>query len=317
LSKHKIILDCDPGHDDAVAILLTLASPNEIDCLGITISAGNVSLDLTTKNALKILSLVNNKITPVYKGCPRPLISKLVTAEHVHGESGLDTGSGNALPEPQNLPEEEHAVNYILNTLKEHPKDEITLVATGPLTNLGAALALDPKTFNRAKRIVLMGGAGFEPGNITPAAEFNIFVDPHAAQSIFESGIEIYMFGLDVTHQMIINPSRLKMIEKSSKLIGPTVSDFLSFFNSYDTKIYGWEGAPLHDPCTIAWLIQPDIFEINKMSVEIETNNGPAYGRTIADWFNVTNKNKNIYVATNGNSDKFFDLIVKRFQHFD
>jgi len=317
LSKNKIILDCDPGHDDAVAILLTLASPNEIDCLGITISAGNVSLDLTTKNALKILSLVNNQITPVYKGCPRPLISKLVTAEHVHGESGLDTGSGNALPEPKNLPEEEHAVNYILNTLKEHPKDEITLVATGPLTNLGAALALDPETFNKAKRIVLMGGAGFEPGNITPAAEFNIFVDPHAAQSIFESGIEIYMFGLDVTHQMIITPTRLKMIEKSSNLIGPTVSDFLSFFNSYDTKIYGWEGAPLHDPCTIAWLIQPDIFEIKKMSVEIETNNGPAYGRTIADWFNVTNKNKNIHVATNGNSDKFFDLIVKSFQRFD
>lgn len=317
MSKNKIILDCDPGHDDAVAILLMLASPNEIDCLGITISAGNVALDLTTKNALKILSLVNNQITPVYKGCPRPLISKLVTAEHVHGESGLDTGSGNALPEPQNLPEEEHAVNYILNTLKEHPKDEITLVATGPLTNLGAALALDPETFNRAKRIVLMGGAGFEPGNITPAAEFNIFVDPHAAQSIFESGLEIYMFGLDVTHQMIITPSRLKMIEKSSKLIGPTVSDFLSFFNSYDTKKYGWEGAPLHDPCTIAWLIQPEIFEIKKMSVEIESNNGPAYGRTIADWFNVTNKNKNIHVVTNGNSDKFFDLIVKRFQCFD
>ena len=313
---NKIILDCDPGHDDALAILLALASPDEIKCLGLTISAGNVSLELTSKNALRVLSLVNNKEIPVYKGCPKPLVGQLVTAEHVHGESGLDTGSGTSLPEPISKCEKKHAVNFILETLRINPENEITLVATGPLTNLGAAFALDPLTFKKVKRIVLMGGAGFEPGNITPAAEFNIYVDPHAAKSLFQSDIEIFMFGLDVTHQMIITPSRLKAIKSCSEKVGPAVADLLTFFNSYDTKKYGWEGAPLHDPCTIAWLIKPDIFKMKKMSVEVETNIGPAYGRTVADWFNVTNKTKNINVATNGNTDEFFKLINKRLKLF-
>ena len=313
---NKIILDCDPGHDDALAILLALASPDEIKCLGLTISAGNVSLELTSKNALRVLSLINNKEIPVYKGCPKPLVGQLVTAEHVHGESGLDTGSGTSLPEPISNCEKKHAVNFILETLKLNPENEITLVATGPLTNLAAAFVLDPITFKKVKKIVLMGGAGYEPGNITPAAEFNIYVDPYAAKSIFQSDIEIFMFGLDVTHKMIITPTRLKEIENCSEKVGPTVADLLTFFNSYDAKKYGWEGAPLHDPCTIAWLIKPDIFEMKKMSVEVETNNGPAYGRTIADWFNVTNKNKNIYVATNGNSDEFFRLINNRLKLF-
>ncbi len=316
LAVNNIILDCDPGHDDALAILLALSSPKEIKCLGITISAGNVPLELTTKNALRVLSLIKNNNINVYKGCSKPLVGELVTAENVHGESGLDTGSGTSLPEPISNYNNKHAVNFILDTLKETPPNEITLVATGPLTNLAAAFAMDPETFMRAKRIVLMGGAGFEPGNITPAAEFNIYVDPYAAKSIFQSELEIFMFGLDVTHKMIITPSRLKAIENSSDLVGPTAADLLTFFNAYDTKKYGWDGAPLHDPCTIAWLIEPNIFEIKKMSVEIETNNGPSYGRTIADWFNVTGKKKNINVAVNGNPDKFFELINDRLKFF-
>ena len=316
MSIHKIILDCDPGHDDAIAILLALSSPKEIECLGITVCAGNVPIELTAKNALRILSLIENKIVPVFRGCPKPLVTKLVTAEHVHGESGLDTGSGVSLPEPISTCEKQHAVEFILETLSKHSSNEITLVATGPLTNLAAAYTLDPKTFKKAKNIILMGGAGFEPGNITPAAEFNIFVDPFAAKSIFESEIEIFMFGLDVTHQMIITPKRLSLIKKSSNSIGPTTADLLTFFNSYDTKKYGWDGAPLHDPCTIAWLIKPEIFQMKKMSVEIETNNGPAFGRTIADWFNVTDKNKNVNVAISGKSDQFFDLIAERLSRF-
>ena len=317
LGANNIILDCDPGHDDALAILLALSSPKEINCLGITTSAGNVPIELTTKNALRVLALIKNNNIEVYKGCPKPLIGELVTAENVHGESGLDTGSGTSLPEPISNYEDKHAVNFILDTLKESPINEITLVATGPLTNLAAAFSIDPKTFRRAKRIVLMGGAGFEPGNITPAAEFNIYVDPFAAKSIFESGLEIFMFGLDVTHKMIITSPRLSAIKNSSSLVGPVVADLLAFFNVYDTKKYGWDGAPLHDPCTIAWLISPDIFKVKKMSVEIETNNGPAYGRTIADWFNVTSKKKNINVAVNGNSDRFFELITERLNFFD
>ena len=317
LSANNIILDCDPGHDDALAILLALSSPKEINCLGITTSAGNVPLELTTKNALRVLALIKNNNIEVYKGCPKPLIGELVTAENVHGESGLDTGSGTSLPEPISRYNDKHAVNFILDTLKEAPNNDITLVATGPLTNLAAAFSIDPQTFRRAKRIVLMGGAGFEPGNITPAAEFNIYVDPFAAKSIFQSELEIFMFGLDVTHKMIITSSRLKAIKSSSSLVGPAVADLLTFFNVYDTKKYGWDGAPLHDPCTIAWLILPEIFEVKKMSVEIETNNGPAYGRTIADWFNVTSKKKNINVAVNGNSDRFFELITERLNFFD
>ena len=314
---NNIILDCDPGHDDALAILLALSSPNEIECLGITTSAGNVPLELTTQNALRVLSLINNNNINVYKGCPKPLVGELVTAENVHGESGLDTGSGTSLPEPISSYKDKHAVNFILDTLKESPINEITLVATGPLTNLAAAFSIDPVTFRRAKRIVLMGGAGYEPGNITPAAEFNIYVDPFAAKSIFQSELEIFMFGLDVTHKMIITPPRLKNMQNSSSLVGPAVADLLTFFNAYDTKKYGWDGAPLHDPCTIAWLISPDIFQVKKMSVEIETNNGPGYGRTITDCFNVTDKKKNINAAINGNSDKFFELITERLKFFN
>ena len=317
LTREQIILDCDPGHDDAIAILLMLSSPDEIECLGITVSAGNVSLDLTTNNALRVLALVNENKIPVFKGCPRPLVNKLVTAEHVHGETGLDTGSGNSLPDPVREPEKDHAVNFIIKKLRNSKPNEITLVATGPLTNMAAVLAMDPDAFYKAKQLVIMGGAGFEPGNITPAAEFNIFVDPQAAKSIFESGIELIMFGLDVTHQMLITQNRLRDLYNCSKNIGPVVADLLTFFNAYDTKKYGWDGAPLHDPCTIAWLIKPEIFEGKKMSVKIETNNGPAYGRTIADWFNTTDEIKNAYVITNGNSDLFFQLINERFKNFD
>ncbi len=317
MNKSKIILDCDPGHDDAVAILLMLSSPNEIECLGITVCAGNVPLELTTLNSLKILSLANDKKTKVFKGCSRPLIRPLVTAEHVHGDTGLDTGSGKLLPNPNKKAEDLHAVNFIIETLKKNPKKEITLVATGPLTNLAAALAMDPESFLRAKEIIIMGGAGFEPGNVTPAAEFNIYVDPFAAEAIFNCGLNLTMFGLDVTHQMIITKDRLKNIKESSVNIGEHVADFLTFFNSYDSKKYGWDGAPLHDPCTIAWLIKPDIFEGRRMAVSIETNNGPAYGRTIADWFDTTSDKKNVFVITKGNSDKFFDLINSRFKKFD
>ena len=317
MNKRKIILDCDPGHDDAIAILLMLSSPEEIECLGITVSAGNVSLDLTTNNTLRVLALINEYKIPVFKGCPRPLVNQLVTAEHVHGETGLDTRSGNSLPPPINEPEKEHAVNFIINQLRNSKPNEITLVATGPLTNIAAVLAMDPDAFYKAKQLIIMGGAGFEPGNITPAAEFNIFVDPQAAKSIFESGIDLIMFGLDVTHKMLITQNRLKDLFNCSEKIGPVVADLLTFFNAYDTKKYGWDGAPLHDPCTIAWLIKPEIFKGKEMSVKIETNDGPAYGRTIADWFNTTNEVKNAFVMTDGNSDQFFTLINERFKTFD
>jgi len=308
----KIILDCDPGHDDAVAILLALAAPQHIEVLGLTVVGGNVPLDLTVDNALRILSLADREDIRVCGGCPRPLLRKMVTAEHVHGESGLDTGSGKLLALPQTSAAELHAVNFIIDTVRASDDKSVTLVATGPLTNIAAAFAMAPDIIERLQQLVIMGGACHEPGNITPAAEFNIFVDPHAAKAVFDSGVQPVMFGLDITHQMRTTPDRLKNIASNGGRIGVVVADLLDFFNQYDMSKYGWDGAPLHDPCTIVHLIDPTIFQGRRMSVEIDPNEGPNLGRTVADWYGVTDAEPNATVITDGDSDRFFDLIVQR-----
>lgn len=308
----KILLDCDPGHDDAVAILLALAAPEHIELLGLTVVGGNVPLDLTVDNALRILSLADREDIRVYGGCPRPLVRKMVTAEHVHGESGLDTGSGKLLALPKTPAAEMHAVNFIIDTVTNSDDKSVTLVATGPLTNIAAAFAMAPEIIDRLQQLVIMGGAFHEPGNITPAAEFNIFVDPHAAKAVFDSGVVPVVFGLDITHQMLITPDRLKSIASCGGRTGVAVADLLDFFNQYDMSKYGWDGAPLHDPCTIAHLIDPTIFSGRSMSVEIDTSDGPNLGRTVADWYEVTDADPNATVITDGDSDRFFDLIVQR-----
>jgi purine nucleosidase len=307
----KILLDCDPGHDDAVAILLAVAA-DELDLQALTVVGGNVPLDLTELNARKVLALAGHDQLPVYAGCPRPMIRRMVTAENVHGESGLDSGSGQGLPEPTAGLAPGHAVDIIVDTVRRLPPGELTLVATGPLTNVAMAMIKAPEIIDRLGQLVLMGGAGFEPGNITPAAEFNIYVDPHAARVVFESGAPIVMFGLDVTHQMLITPPRLQKIRDAGGRTGPVVADLLDFFNRYDTAKYGWDGAPLHDPCTIAWLLEPGLFQGKPMNVEVETSEGPAFGRTIADWFGVTDKPANAHVIQTGQAEEFFDLITDR-----
>ena len=244
----RIILDCDPGHDDAVAILLALASA-EIELLGLTVVGGNVKLASTVLNARKVVTLSGCAGVGIYAGCPRPMMREMVTAEHVHGETGLDSGTGTLLAEPTVPLAELHAVNYIIDTVRGSKKGEITLVATGPLTNVAVAFAMAPDIIDHLKELVIMGGAGFEPGNITPAAEFNIYVDPHAAAAVFASSVRLTMFGLDVTHQMRITPPRLAQIGKAGR-VGETLADLLDFFNRYDISKYGWDGAPLHDPCT-------------------------------------------------------------------
>lgn len=308
----KIILDCDPGHDDAVAILLALAAPKHIDLLGLTVVGGNVLLDQTVNNALRILKLANREELPVYPGCPRPLVREIVTAEHVHGESGLDTGSGQLLAMPATKASERHAVNFLIDTIRSSDPGSVTLVATGPLTNIAAAFAMAPDIIERLQRLVIMGGACHEPGNITPAAEFNIYVDPHAAKAVFDSGIKPVVFGLDITHQMLITPPRLHAIATQGGHTGRVVADLLDFFNQYDMSKYGWDGAPLHDPCTIAYLIEPDIFNGREMSLKVDINEGPSYGRTVADWYGVTTDTPNALVMTEGDSDRFFALIVER-----
>lgn len=307
----KIILDCDPGHDDAVAILLALAASDQLELMGLTVVGGNVPIKMTTDNALRVLALADRTDVPVYAGCPRPLVREIVTAEHVHGESGLDTGSGELLMLPENGVANKHAVNFLIDTIRSEPSHSVTLVATGPLTNVAAALAMAPDIAVQLENLVIMGGSYHEPGNITPAAEFNIYVDPHAAKSVFDSGLMPVVFGLDITHKMLITPSRLAMIANRGGRVGATVADLLEFFNRYDIAKYGWEGAPLHDPCTIAFLIEPSIFSGREMAVEVETSDGPNLGRTVADWYGVTDDPANALVITDGDSDRFFNLIVE------
>ena len=206
---------------------------------------------------------------------------------------------------------EQHAVNYLIDTIRSAPEHSVTLVATGPLTNIAAAIVMAPDVMARLENLVIMGGANHEPGNITPAAEFNIFVDPHAAKSVFDSGIKLVVFGLDITHKMLITPSRLAAIASQGGRVGATVADLLEFFNRYDIAKYGWEGAPLHDPCTIAYLIDPSIFSGREMAVDVDTAEGPNLGRTVADWYGVTDKPANALVITEGDSERFFNLIVK------
>lgn len=306
----RIILDCDPGHDDAVAILLALASP-EIELAGLTVVGGNVRLASTVVNARKVVTLSGCEGVDIYAGCPRPMLREIVTGEHVHGESGLDSGSGALLAEPTVPVNEQHAVNYIIDTVRAAASGEITLVTTGPLTNVAVAFAMAPDIIDKLDELIIMGGAGYEPGNITPAAEFNVFVDPHAAAAVFDSGIKLTMFGLDVTHQMLIAPPRLALLAGAGR-VGETLADLLDFFNRYDISKYGWDGAPLHDPCTIAYLIEPELFEGRHMHVTVDTVDGPSLGRTVTDWFGVTEQAPNTKVMTSGNADRFFELIAER-----
>jgi len=300
-----------PGHDDAVAILLSLAAPDKLDLRGLTLVGGNVPLQRTTNNAFRVLALADRLQVPVYAGCPRPLIREMVTAEYVHGESGLDTGSGELLALPDTSVAATHAVNFLIDTIRSEPVGTVTLVATGPLTNIAAAIAMAPDIVERLQGTIIMGGAFHEPGNITPAAEFNIYVDPHAAKSVFESGLKPVVFGLDITHQMLITPSRLADIARQGGRIGGVVADLLDFFNRYDISKYGWDGAPLHDPCTIVYLLEPSIFSGRNMPVEVDIVEGPNFGRTVADWYEVTDAPASAFVITDGDSDRFFDLIVE------
>ena len=244
-TRSKIIIDTDPGQDDAVAILLALASP-ELEVLGITAVAGNVPLKLTEKNARKICELAGRPETKVFAGAIRPLVRPLVTAEEVHGKTGLD---GPDLPEPKMPLQKQHAVDFIVETLMHEPSGTVTLCALGPLTNIALALIREPKIAGRIKQIVLMGGGFFEGGNITPTAEFNIYVDPHAADVVFKSGIPIVVMPLDVTHKALTTKKRIAAFRELGTRVGIATAEMLEFFERFDEEKYGTDGGPLHDPC--------------------------------------------------------------------
>lgn len=305
----KIIIDTDPGQDDAVAILLALASPAELDVLGIVAVAGNVSLAQNARNALKVVELSGRTGTKVYAGCERPMRRRLVTAEHVHGDTGLN---GPTLPEPQIRLQPEHGVDYIINTLLGEESGSVTLCALGPLTNIAMALVKAPAIAPRIKEIVLMGGGYFEGGNITPAAEFNIYVDPEAAHTVMRSGVPITMVPLDVTHQILTTQDRIDRLNALGNRTGEAVAQMLHFSERFDLQKYGSKGAPLHDPCVIAYLLAPHLFEGRHINVEIETASELTAGMTVADYWGVTGRERNVNFLRNGNAEGFYDLLIER-----
>ena len=305
----KIIIDTDPGQDDAVAILLALASPQEIDVLGIVAVAGNVGLAQNAKNALKVVELSGRTDVSVYAGCARPMMRELVTAEHVHGQTGLD---GPDLPEPDSTLEDQHGVDFIIETLMSNPPKTVTLCALGPLTNIAMALVKAPAIAGRIQEIVLMGGGYFEAGNITPAAEFNIYVDPEAAQTVLKCGAPITMMPLDVTHKMLSTPERILAFENIGNRSGTAIAEMLRFSERFDLAKYGSPGAPLHDPCVTAYMIRPEIFSGRLCNVEIETASPLTRGMTVADYWHVTNRPKNATFIRNGDADAFYALLTER-----
>jgi len=309
LVARKIIIDTDPGQDDAVAILLALASPAELDVLGIVAVAGNVGLAQNAKNALKVVELAGKPETPVYAGCEGPLRRKLVTAEYVHGKTGLD---GPTLPEPKIKLREQHGVDFIIDTLRREPAKTVTLCALGPLTNLSMAFVKAPDIKERVEEIVLMGGGLFEGGNTTPAAEFNIYVDPEAADIVFHSGIPITQAPLDLTHMMLGNRERIERFRALGNQTGVATAQMLEFFERFDETKYGWDGGPLHDPCVIAFLLKPELFQSRHVNVAIETGSELTRGMTVVDYWGVTGRAKNVNYLRSGDADGFYDLLVER-----
>ncbi len=307
--SRKIIIDTDPGQDDAVAILLALASPEELDVLGIVAVAGNVGVAQNAINARKVVELSGRTDIPVYAGCSRPMRRHLVTAEHVHGDTGLN---GPDLPEPTIPLQPQHGVDYIIETLMNAEPKTITLCTLGPLTNIAMALVKEPAIAERIQEIVMMGGAYFEVGNITPAAEFNIYVDPEAADVVMRCGAPITIQPLDVTHMIQSTPARLDAILALGNRSGQAVYDMLTFSEGFDLKKYGWEGAPLHDPTVIAWLLQPDLFEGRHCNVSIETASELTVGMTVVDYWHVTGRAYNANYLRSGNAEGFYKLLTER-----
>ena len=305
----KIIIDTDPGQDDAVAILLALASPEELDVLGLVAVAGNVGLHHNANNALKIVELSGRTDIPVYAGCARPLRRTLVTAEHVHGETGLN---GPDLPEPAITLQTQHGVDYLIETLMAAEPKTITLCTLGPLTNIGMALVKEPRIAERIAEIVTMGGAYFEVGNITPTAEFNIYVDPEAADIVLRSGAPVTMLPLDVTHMIQSTPERIAAIRRLGNRAGTAVSSMLTYSETFDLHKYGWAGAPLHDPTVIAYLLQPDLFAGRLCNVTVETASELTLGMTVADYWHVTRRDRNVNFLRSGNAEGFYALLTER-----
>jgi inosine-uridine nucleoside N-ribohydrolase len=295
----EILLDCDPGHDDAIALLLALASP-EVELVGVTTVAGNQTLDKTTANAIRVLELAGRGDVPVAAGADRPFVRELRVAANVHGETGLD---GPDLPPPRARPEGEHAIDFLAGRIAG-----TTLVATGPLTNVALLLARHPEA--RPARLVLMGGAIAE-GNVTPAAEFNIWADPEAAARVFESGLDVTMVGLDVTHKALMTRAHAEELRRAGRA-GKAVAELFDFFSVFHREVYGLDGAPIHDAVAVTQVIRPELLELKHLHVAVDTESSLCRGRTVVDLWRRTGNEPNAKVAVDIEAEAFLSLLVER-----
>jgi purine nucleosidase len=307
--RRAIIIDTDPSPDDAVAFLVALASPEELEVLAITTVAGNVPVSLTAKNARKALELAKRTEIPVYAGAAAPLVRKLVTAEHVHGRTGFD---GYDLPEPVTPLAAGFAPEAIVDLVMQRGPGEVTLCCLAPLTNIALALAKEPCLAKHLREIVIMGGAFSEGGNITPAAEFNIFVDPEAAARVLDCGAPIAMIPLDCTHQALTTKSRLDRLCAIGTPVAEAFYHLLKFNKIFDEQKYGWEGGPLHDATVIAYLLAPAIFAGRAVNVTVECGSALTLGMTVVDWWSVLGKPANVKCLREIDADRYFDLVIER-----
>ncbi|MCH9004682.1 MAG: nucleoside hydrolase [Proteobacteria bacterium] len=311
MAPRPIILDCDPGQDDAVALFLAMSSPEDVGILGITTVTGNVPLELTQRNARMMCDIAGRPEIPVFAGCEKPMVRDAITAEYIHGDTGID---GMDVFEPQTPLQERHAVDFIVETLLA--TENVTLIPTGPLSNIGTAIDRHPEILKNVSEIVIMGGAMREGGNRSPSAEFNILADPHAADIVLNCGRPITLMGLDVTHQVLSTRDRVARIRELNNPVAAATAGMLSFFHRYDTKKYGSQGTPLHDPCTVAYLLKPELFKTKACNVTVETESELTMGHTAVDFWHVTDRPHNVSWAYEVDADGFFELLTERLGRF-
>lgn len=306
----NVILDCDPGHDDAISIIIAASAASDLNILGITTVAGNVEVEKNTINTLKICELLELDV-PVVQGARRPLVKASEIAPEIHGETGMD---GPELPDPQIEVTEGHAVDFIIEQVM-NSSEQVTLVPTGPLTNIAMALIKEPRIIENIDEIVLMGGGTF--GNWTPAAEFNIFVDAEAAKVVYDSSVPVTMFGLDVTHQVIATDDIIERVGKIDNKVAVFVKELLIFFGETYKNHFGFNGGPIHDACTTMYLLKPELFKTEYLNVTVETKGEYSYGMTVIDTLSVTGREPNTNVAFGADTEAFWRLFEEILKSFD
>jgi len=307
--RHPIIIDTDPGLDDAVAILLAFAAAEELEVLGLVAVAGNLPLAQTERNARRVCELAGRHDVPVYAGCARPILRPLATAERVHRETERDRL---LLPVPTTALQPQHGVDFLVETLRASEARTITLCALAPLTNIAMALVKAPEITGKIRELVVMGGACFELGNVTPAAEFNMHLDPHAAAIVFDSGIPITMIPLDVTHQLVSTPARLAALRILGNRCGPAVAGLLTSFEKNRRPKFGARARALHDPAVIGYLLRPASYRGREVNVVIETQSPLTTGMTVVDWWGVTDRKPNVRFMNSVDADEFYDLLAEK-----